>query len=560
MTEPADKPVGTDANEPGNEVPQAETFARGRPSLVWLIPVVALLVGGWLGYKTWSEKGPTVTIALKAAAGLQVGKTVIKFKDVEVGKVTAIRVAEDLRGVLVTAELVAGTEPWLTERTRFWIARPRVAAGRVSGLDTLLSGAYIEMDPVPEGKRARDFVGLEEPPFFKTDEPGKRFRLRSEGRGTVSTGTPLYYLGQQVGQVVSSRIDPEGKAVNVEVFVSAPYDRLVRTNTRFWNVSGLDISLGAEGVRVDSESFVTMLLGGVTFETPATIDQEGTEAPAQHQVRLYANRGEAHARVYEDKRKYLMFFEGSVRGLSVGAPVMLRGIEIGKVLDIRLDFEIEDFAFRIPVLVEVEPERVNIKGDADSVDYDQSIEQLVTVGLRGQLQTGSLLTGQLYVELGFHQDAPAASVTQRDGFKVIPTVPAPLEAVASKVNGLLDTVGRLPLEEIAGNVLETVEGVNRLVNSEELADSLTGVERLLSQANASLARLDKQVVPEAAAALNQARVTLSTAQGLVAQDSAMVGEVMRLLRELSAAARSVKGMAEYLERHPEALIRGKGIR
>jgi paraquat-inducible protein B len=479
---------------------------------------------------------------------------------VEVGKVTAIRVAEDLRGVLVTAELVAGTEHWLTERTRFWIARPRVAAGRVSGLDTLLSGAYIEMDPVMQGERARSFVGLEEPPFFKTDEPGKRFRLRSEGRGTLSTGTPVYYLGQQVGQVVSSRLDPEGKAVNIEVFISSPYDRLVHTNTRFWNVSGIDISLGAEGVRVNSESLVTLLLGGVTFETPTTIDEEGAEAPERHSFPLYANRDEADARVYEDKRQYLMFFDGSVRGLSVGAPVMLRGIEIGKVLDIRLDFDTEDFAFQIPVLVEIEPERVNVKGNTQAVDYDQSIEQLVALGLRGQLQTGSLLTGQLYVELGLHEDAPAASVTERDGFKVIPTVRAPLEAVASKVNALLDTAARLPLEEIAGNALDAVEGVNRLVNSAEVAGSVTALERLLSQANTTLAGLDKRVLPEAVGALSQARTTLSSAQALVAQDSAMVGEVMRLLRELSAAARSVRGMADYLERHPEALITGKGTR
>ncbi|MCG6862533.1 MAG: MlaD family protein [Chromatiaceae bacterium] len=560
MTASVDKPAGTEIDEPGAELPLGEAFTRGRLSIVWLIPVLALLVGGWLAYKTWSEKGPTISIAFKAAAGLQVGKTLIKFKDVEVGKVTAIRVAEDLKEVLVTAELVAGTEPWLTKRTRFWIARPRIAAGRVSGLDTLLSGAFIEMDPVTEGKRARDYIGLEEPPFFKTDELGKRFTLRSADGGIVTAGAPVYYRSKQVGQVVSSRLDDAGEEVDIEVFIGAPHDRLVRTNSRFWNTSGLDLTLDAGGVRLDSESFMTILIGGIVFATPATIDEESLEAPAGATFRLYKNRDEADARVYESKKQYLMFFDGSVRGLQVGAPVMLRGIAIGKVLDVRLDFDIADFAFEIPVLIEIEPERVNMKGDADTVNYDRAIEQMVAAGLRGQLQTGSLITGQLYVELGFHPSAPPASITEEQGYKVVPTVPASLEAITTKVDNLLDTFGRLPLEKIASNALGTVEGVNRLVNSAELASAITALGQTLSRSDAALAKIDKQVVPEMAAALSQARATLSAVQGLVARDSAMVAEIRRLMHELTAAARSVNELADYLERHPEALIRGKGTR
>jgi len=559
MTEPIDETATTNTSAAAAELPEAESFPRGRLSIVWLIPLLALFVGGWLAYKTWSEKGPAVSISFKAAAGLQVGKTVVKFKDVEVGKVTAIRVADDLKSVQITAELVAGTERWLTERTRFWIARPRIAAGRVSGLDTLLSGAFIEMYPRPGEKRRRSFVGLEDPPLLKSDEPGKRFVLRSAG-GVLNAGAPLYYRGQQVGQVVDSRLDDEGKAVNIEIFVLAPHDRLVRTDTRFWNVSGLDVSLGADGIRVDSESFMTMLLGGVVFDTPASIDAATGPAEAGRVFPLYANREAAHARVYENKKRYMLFFEGSVRGLAVGAPVLLRGIEIGKVLDVQLDFDIKAFAFEIPVLIEIEPERVNIKGNADSVEYDEAIAQLVAGGLRGQLQSRSLLTGQLYVELGFHPDAPPASITEEDGYQVVPTVAAPLDAVATKVNGLLNTIGRLPLEEIAGDLRETVKGVNQLVSSAQVSGSLNALQQLLAQANGTLAKLDKQLLPEAAATLSQARSTLSTAQGLVATDSAMIGEIMRLLRDLSSASRSINGLADYLERHPEALLKGKGTR
>jgi paraquat-inducible protein B len=363
-----------------------------------------------------------------------------------------------------------------------------------------------------------------------------------------------------VGQVVSSRLDDAGEEVDIEVFIGAPHDRLVRTNSRFWNTSGLDLTLDAGGVRLDSESFMTILIGGIVFATPATIDEESLEAPAGATFRLYKNRDEADARVYESKKQYLMFFDGSVRGLQVGAPVMLRGIAIGKVLDVRLDFDIADFAFEIPVLIEIEPERVNMKGDADTVNYDRAIEQMVAAGLRGQLQTGSLITGQLYVELGFHPSAPPASITEEQGYKVVPTVPASLEAITTKVDNLLDTFGRLPLEKIASNALGTVEGVNRLVNSAELASAITALGQTLSRSDAALAKIDKQLVPEMAAALSQARATLSAVQGLVARDSAMVAEIRRLMHELTAAARSVNELADYLERHPEALIRGKGTR
>lgn len=557
MSEPEQPGRTLDGGPPPSALPEGESFVRRRLSTVWLIPLIAVLVAAWLGIKTWSEQGPTITISFKSASGLEVGKTRVKFKDVEVGRVTAIRVAGDLKSVRVTAELVAGTEPWLTQGTRFWIARARVAAGRVSGLETLLSGAFIEMDPVTKGEPASSFIGLEDPPLFRTDEPGKRFVLRSDGSGTLSPGSPVYYLGLQVGEIATSRLDPEGKAVETEIFVSAPYDRLVRANTRFWNASGLDLSVGANGVRLDTESLLTLLLGGVTFDNPPSIDQQAAPAKDGQVFRLYASRDQAHARVYETRKQYLMFFDGSVRGLSAGAPVLMRGIQIGKVLDVRLDFDMSALTFEIPVLIEIEPGRVHMEGDAGALDFDQAMEHLVNSGLRGQLEYGSLVTGQLYVELGIHPDAPRATMTERDGYKVVPTVPGTLEAVAGKVNGLLDRVGQLPLQEIANDLRDTVKGINKLVNSEQVAGSLAQLEPLLKHADAVLTGLDK-MMPAAGSTLDQAHETLRSAQALVSSDSVVVGETVRLLRSLNAAARSIKGVADYLERHPEALIRGKG--
>lgn len=359
-----------------DELPEAVVARQGRVSIVWLIPLVALAIGGWLAYTAWSGQGPTISIAFKSAAGLQAGKTKVKFKDVDVGTVTTIEVAEDLAGVVVTAQLVAGAEAYLREGTRFWVERPRVTASRVTGLETLLSGAYIAIDPATEGRAERDFVGLEEPPLFTTSEPGRKLVLRSAALGSLNIGSPVYHRDIQVGQVVGYQLDPGGAGVSIDIFIAAPHDELVRTTSRFWNVSGVEVRLSAEGVAVDTQSLLALMIGGIGFDTPELLDpgavaEEGTHFP------LYASREQAHERTFLYKERYLLYFSGSVRGLEVGAPVLLRGIRVGQVLDVELKLDLQDFAFRIPVLVEVEPERVGLIGDRGPLKVEAMVERLV---------------------------------------------------------------------------------------------------------------------------------------------------------------------------------------
>jgi paraquat-inducible protein B len=552
MTDPENPIPSPDA------LPEAEIAPRSRLSIVWLIPLVALIIGAWLAYKTYSEQGPTIEIEFKSASGLQAGKTKVKFKDVEVGNVTAIEVSDDLDHVLVTAELVAGAGQYLREKTRFWVARPRVTASRVSGLDTLLSGAYIAIDPATEGKAARRFVGLEDPPLFTTSEPGKKFVLRAESLGSLNVGSPVYYRHIQVGQVVGYQLDQDGKAVSIEIFVAAPNDRLVLANTRFWNASGVDFKLSAEGVTVDTQSLLSVMIGGVAFDTPDSLEEAGPPAEEHQYFPLYANREQAHEQVYLEKSRYILFFEGSVRGLEVGAPVLLRGIRIGRVLDVRLTFEVAAFKFHIPVLVEIEPERIGIVGDREALPQEELLDRLVDKGLRGQLKSGSLITGQLYVDLDFHKSAPPARVTNYGGYEVLPTVPAPLEALTTKVNELLDKLQGLPLEEIASDLRDTVKGAKSIVSSEELTRSLAELETALRQVSETARSLDEETMPQLDRTLRQAQITLKSAQGVLSADSALYTELKSMLRELSAAARSIRSMADYLERHPEALIQGKG--
>ena len=547
-------------DRPPEEMPEAVVAPRGRVSLVWLVPVVALLIGGWLAYKAFTERGPMIRIELKTASGLQAGKTKVKFKDVEVGTVKSIAVGVDLQGVVVRAELVAGAEKYLTKKTRFWVARPRVTASQVSGLETLLSGAYIAIDPVMEGKAAREFVGLEEPPLFTTSEPGKRFILRSKTLGSLSIGSPVYYRYIRVGQVVGYELDEDGEAVSIELFIAEPNDRLVLTNTRFWNASGVDFNLSAEGVRVDTQSMLSVLIGGVAFDTPPTLEEKGAPAAEDQYFPLYASREEAHEKVYLTAKRFLLFFDGSVRGLAVGAPVLLRGIKLGQVLDVQLEFDVKAFKFQIPVLIEIEPDRIQfIGGDYEEMEKQTPIERFVKEGLRAQLKSGSLITGQLYVDLDLYADLPDAEIGSQDGYPVIPTVAAaPLEDLAKKANELLDSLNRLPIEEIGKDLRDTVKGAKEIATSDELTGALTELELALKRVREAAHSLDKDIVPRLDATLEQARVTFESADSLMAKDSALYLETRRMLRELAAAARSIRGMADYLERHPEALIKGKG--
>ena len=551
-TEPASDAAVADA--------EARVVRRERVSLVWLLPVLALLVGGWLAYKTWSEQGPTVEITFKTASGLEAGKTKVRFKDVEIGQVTRTRVSEDLERIVVTAQLTAGAERYLTEQTRFWVARPRVTASRVSGLETLLSGAYIAIDPVLDGTPARRFTGLAEPPVITTDEPGTRFRLRSPTLGSLNLGSPVYYRHIQVGQVVNYQLDDDGSAVTIDIFVTKPHDRLVKTNTRFWNASGVDLKLGADGVSLDTESLLSVLLGGIGFDTPHTLEAEGERAGADQFFPLYESRSAAHERLYLNKERYLMVFKGSARGLSTGAPVLLRGIQVGEVLDVQLRFDADDLSFSIPVLIEIEPGRISVDEGVDRVlAHDPGLlNKLVGNGLRGQLKTGSLLTGQLYVDLDFHPDAPPATLSEKRGYRVLPTVPAPFAAITTKANDLLAKLDAFPLARIGDELTASLEAVRGLVQSPAIETALSDLQRTLAQLRSLTEELDTRAAPEMTAALREARRALANANGLIGPDAPLNVEAVRTMREVSAAARSIRAFADFLDRHPEALIRGKG--
>ena len=523
------------------DAPEAIVKMKKQFSIVWVVPLVALLIGGWLAFKALSEKGPTITITFKTAEGLEAGKTKIKYKNVEVGQVESIALGEAGSGlVIVTAEMVKGAKDHLTENTRFWVERARIGAGGASGLGTLFAGAYIGIDlGEPGGKQALSFKGLEIAPVVTTGLPGSHFKLQAEKRGSLNVGSPIYYRQIQVGQVVAFEMVEDGDAVDFKIFVHAPYHEYVRKNTRFWNASGVDVSVDASGIQVKTESLVTILIGGVAFETP-TDSGPSPAAKEGDAFRLYESRERIREKVHVVTKKWLLHFDGSVRGLAVGAPVEFKGIKIGEVIDVKLEFDWEKLAFRIPVVIETERDRITFVGKQTVARRDAN-EMLVERGLRAQLKMGSLLTGQLYVDLDLYPDEPPAEIKWDGMYPELPTIPTPMEEITRNISQIVKKLDEIPLVEIGNDLRDTMANLNKTTEH---------LQTLVQN-------LDANVAPAATGTLKQAQTTLIKVDRLLNADSPTGHELKRALAELADAARNISILMDYLERHPDSVIFGK---
>jgi paraquat-inducible protein B len=533
------------------ELPEVEVRKRRGISLVWLIPLVAGAIAIWLGYTTLQEKGPTIRVAFDNAEGLEAGKTRVRYRNVEVGLVDQVTLSEDLSHIVVGASLDRSMAAHMREGTQFWIVRPRVGLGGVSGLGTLLSGAYVEFDP-GDGPTTQEFVGLEEPPPITSRVPGTQFLLRTDQLGSIGRGAPVYYRSIPVGQVLGYELADDKQALSIKIFVDAPNDQLVRPSSRFWNASGIEVSMGAGGLDVALESLEALLAGGIAFDTP-DIDEPGEAAAAGTAFPLFASLREVTEAGFTQRIPYLVEFDGSVRGLRAGAPVEFRGIRAGTVTDVRLEIDAGHNAVRIPIALEIEPQRIGVvQGASDAQPY-AVMAALVERGLRAQLKSGNLLTGELLVDLDFHPDSPPASLDRSGAHPKIPSVPAELEALEASVSAMLTKLAALPLPELIDDLRRTIKGIDSLVASPDTVGTVAALNQSAVRLAGLLAMFDGQVGP----LLVQARSTLASADGLVGADSQARYDLNLLLKELTGAARAIRGLADYLERHPEALLRGK---
>ena len=522
-----------DRDPPIPSVPDSRTVPRKqtRLSLVWIIPVLAAAVGAWVAVTRIMGEGPKITIVFESAEGLEAGKTKISYRGVDVGTVTAIRLSEDHQRVIATAQMTPRTEDFLAEDTRFWVVRPRISGASVTGLGTLISGAYIGMEIGSSKEPKRDFVALQTPPVVTGNAPGRFFVLKTSDLGSLDLGTPLFFRRLQVGRVASYKLDKDGKFFTLQVFVRAPYDQYVTANTRFWQASGIDVSLSASGLSVQTQSLLSILIGGVAFQSPAT-DGVLPAAAADTVFVLYSDRAKAFEPAARSPQTYKLIFKESVRGLAPGAPVEFRGIPIGEVADIRAQIDLKTFEFSVPVTIRLDPQRLGVRviEGTSGADLERMrrrlIDALIAHGARAQLRTGNLLTGSVFVAIDFFPGAPPAMLDWSQTPVQLPTVPGQLQVIETKVTDLINKLDKMPLQQIG--------------------DELT----------ATIAELDQTLVA-ARGTLVSARGTLNNTTSLTEPNSAQIEQLGNTLQEVSRASRSVRVLADYLERHPEALLRGK---
>lgn len=536
-----------DAPEP-IELPKARAVEKrsGGLPLVWIVPLVALLIGVWLAWRAISETGPAFVITFKTAEGIEAGKTKIKYKSVDVGLVESIELSRDRTKVLIHARMQKFAGDYLVEDSRFWVVRPRIVGANIQGLDTLLSGSFIGMDVGKSQTEQREFTGLAKQPVVTEDDPGRHFMLKSDVLGSISVGSPVYFRKFPVGEVESYQLDKDGKSVVTRVFIRAPYDQYVNSETRFWEASGIDLKLDAGGVTVDTESLASILVGGIAFQ--ARGDAKMAEPSAENaEFRLFKNRTTALA--FEDlvEMPFAFSFRESLRGLSIGAPVDFRGIIVGEVTDIRPQFS--DDGIYMVAFANVYPERTASRQVGESARIkrgwtrEQAFDELVKLGMRAQLRTGNLLTGQLYIALDVFKGATPAKVSWNESPPRFPTIPGTLTGVEGNIATISKKLASVPFEEIGADLKRALG---------TLDNTLKSVEQLAQN-------LDQEVRPGLNETLADVRKSLAAVERTIALDAPLQQDLREALREISRAATSLRVLTDFLEKHPEALIRGKPV-
>jgi len=547
--------------------PVARTTARRRISAIWIIPLVAVAIGAWLAWDTLSKEGPTIKISFRTAEGLEAGKSLLKFKDIVFGTVKDLQLSADNAHVVVTIATARKVEPLLSEQTEFWVVKPRLFAGNVSGLETLLSGSYVGMRPGPKGGKAkREFVGREDPPVLEADAAGRTVHVKAARLGSISLGSPVFFRDLTVGEVLGWDIADMAESVTIQVFVREPFDKYVRHHTRFWNASGLSVKLGGTGVEVQMESLRALVLGGIAFDTPAA--ELRAESAAEDRVfPLFADRDTANAASYTRKIPLVSYFPGSVRGLAAGSEVTMHGLVVGRVTEVRLNYDLGKDAIVAPVHYEVEPERIVGVG-VQYLPPEEVVAEFVRRGLRASLQSASLITGQQVVALEVDHDAPPATVEREGANFVLPTVESGgFASLAASATELLNKVNTIPFDQIGKEITGILKGVNGTVQDPKTQKALNDLAATITSVKDVAANLDKgsapamKRLPEIAATLQAA---LTNANQLIQSVDRGYGDntqfnrdLGRLLVQLNDAARSIRSLADLLARNPEALVKGR---
>lgn len=528
-------------------------------SLIWLVPALAVLIAAGLGYQAWRTQGAQIVVEFATASGLEAGKTRVRYKDVEVGKVVKVALNEDMTRVRATLAMDRAVAASLRSDARFWVVRPRVTTRTISGLSTLLSGSYVSLLPGDTGDARNEYLGLEEPPNLSGLSEGSQFWLTADRLGSMDVGSPLFYRGIVVGEVASYTLDADER-MRIQVFVRSPYDRLVKSSTRFWNVKGLAVKMGTDGLQAEFESMLSFMQGGVAFETLPQWG-EAQSVGEGHVFALYPDRDSIAQQTPNVKLHYVMTFEGNLSGLGAGAVVQHRGLEVGRVLDVQPEFDTQALQLRVPVLVELWPERLAMPADAERAKG--LLMRMVDQGLRAQLKPASLITGQVMVDLDYLAEAGKVQLAEVKGHTHFPTVPATMEQVVKTLGNVMAQLEKAPIAQTVEELRQAAAGLKTLLDKDQASSVLRQTEQLLAQVNQTMAGM-QQLPSTLDATLKQTQTTLATlntslqqANTALAEDSLLQHDVRTLMQEVARAAGAVETLADTLQRQPNAILFGK---
>ncbi len=516
-----------------------------RISPVWIVPAVALVIAVWLAVQARLEKGTEIEITFASASDIVPGQTQIRLKDVKVGQVKSIKLSKDLDHVVVRAEIDREVSVHLSDNTRFWVVSPRISARGVSNLGTLISGVYIVMDPGEDGRYATRFEGLNEQPTLKSDDAGTHFVLQADTLASLDIGSPIYYRQIKVGEVTGYKLAESQQHVDINFFIRAPHDQMVQRRSRFWDVSGFGVTVGAEGMKAKMASLTSLIAGGVEFDNSASFGP-AERAEEGHRFFLYPDRESVLEERFTIKYYYLLRFTGSVRGLTVGAPVEFKGIKVGEVVDVVLH-SAQNEEKSLHVYIAMEPQRFNEDTEPTREDVDARMREMVEQGLRAQMNTSSLITGSKFIDLVFMDDAPGEFVRRGD-ISELPTVDDAVSQITQKLDGVLDEVAHIPFRQIGEDLsasMSSLKGILATLEGQNTAMKLDGAAANL-----------EQTLKAAEAALTESEALLENFNHVIAPDSETRHEMTEMMRALSEAGKSLQQFIDELNRHPNALISG----
>ena len=556
----------TDNIEPA-KLPTAGVRRRRRIPLVWIVPILTGLIAAWLAWDTYSHRGPTITIAFDSAAGLTAGQSQLKFKNVVMGTVKTIAISPDQSSVIVTVETVREAADFLDDSTIFWVVKPQLFAGNVTGLDTLLSGSYIGMrPPVVKGKPQRHFTGQSEPPVLQASAKGTVYKLETKRLASISLGSPIYFRDLEVGTVLGWDVGDLATNVTIHAFVHEPYDKYVHEDTLFWNASGVAIKLTSSGVDVQIESLRAVLLGGIAFDT-ATYPK--SPVAAEHtRFPLYASQEVAKSAGFGRQLQLLSNFTGSVAGLSVGADVTLYGLKVGEVTDVSLVYEPKQDRIVAPVRYRIEADRITGISAAQGLPPGSLAREMVKRGMRATLQAPSLITGQKIVALEVVPDAPPAELEQEGDVFIVPSSEVGgFDSITRSANELLSKINRIDFDRIGRTLSASMQGIDNIINGQQLKKTLAALEGTMVEAQDVMRKLDDGATPalkrlpdiavQLQDSLTKANRLIGSLDKGYGDQSKFLRDIDRLMPQLTETARSIRALSDLLARHPEALIKGR---